>query len=62
MMEISEIIRELALYDDYIHSSCNNCAFVDKDEWEMPCKKCKRNCKDYWRPGEEKENDKRSGD
>lgn len=28
---------------------CRGCAFEDKDEWEMPCAKCKRACKDYWR-------------
>lgn len=28
---------------------CSRCAFIDKEEWEMPCVKCKRNCKDYWR-------------
>ena len=28
---------------------CQGCAFVATEEWEMPCVKCKRNCKDYWR-------------
>lgn len=28
---------------------CFNCAFETVEEWEMPCTKCKRNCKDYWR-------------
>ena len=28
---------------------CLGCAFEDVNEWEMPCAKCKRNCKDYWR-------------
>lgn len=28
---------------------CDGCAFYDRDEWEMPCKKCNRNCRDYWR-------------
>ena len=28
---------------------CTDCAFEDVDEWELPCRKCKRNCKDYWR-------------
>lgn len=30
-------------------SGCSSCAFEDVDEWEMPCAKCKRGCKDYWR-------------
>ena len=28
---------------------CSGCAFEYIEEWEMPCAKCKRNCKDYWR-------------
>lgn len=28
---------------------CEGCTFIDTEEWEMPCLKCKRNCKDYWR-------------
>lgn len=30
-------------------SGCTGCAFEDVNEWEMPCAKCKRGCKDYWR-------------
>lgn len=30
-------------------SGCNGCAFEEVNEWEMPCCKCKRGCKDYWR-------------
>lgn len=30
-------------------SRCTGCAFEDVNEWEMPCSKCKRACKDYWR-------------
>lgn len=29
---------------------CYCCAFEDTSEWEMPCAKCKRGSKDYWRP------------
>lgn len=28
---------------------CTGCAFGSVEEWEMPCAKCKRGCKDYWR-------------
>lgn len=28
---------------------CSGCAFITTEEWEMPCCKCKRGCKDYWR-------------
>ena len=34
---------------------CRYCAFEDVEEWEMPCNKCKRNCKDYWRKKAESE-------
>ena len=30
---------------------CEGCAFMSVEEWEMPCCKCKRSCKDYWRRG-----------
>lgn len=29
---------------------CQGCAFTDTEEWKMPCAKCRRACKDYWRP------------
>lgn len=29
--------------------ACSSCAFLDVEEWELPCRKCRRNCKDYWR-------------
>ena len=35
------------------HDGFEGCAFVDIDEWEMPCKKCKRNNKDYYRRAEQ---------
>lgn len=28
---------------------CWKCAFVEREEWELPCSDCKRNHKDYWR-------------
>lgn len=31
---------------------CYGCAFENVEEWEIPCVKCKRGCKDYWRPKE----------
>lgn len=31
---------------------CAGCAFEDVEEWEMPCRKCSRNCKDYYRAKE----------
>lgn len=28
---------------------CAGCAFENVEEWEMPCAKCRRAQKDYWR-------------
>lgn len=40
---------------NYREWGCKGCAFEDVEEWEMPCAKCQRNCKDYYRrPREEK--------
>lgn len=33
---------------------CDGCAFESVEEWEMPCAKCKRNNKDYWRAKRDK--------
>lgn len=30
-------------------SGCGGCAFSDNEEWEEPCRRCKRIYKDYWR-------------
>lgn len=32
---------------------CKGCAFINVEEWEEPCRRCARNCKDYWRAGEQ---------
>ena len=31
------------------NDGCTSCAFEDVNSWEMPCDRCKRNSKDYWR-------------
>lgn len=30
---------------------CNGCAYYGRDLWEMPCAKCSKNCKNFWRKG-----------
>lgn len=46
-------IKELQkILDAYLADGCQGCAFESAEEWEMPCRKCKRNCKDYWRKPE----------
>ena len=51
-MTRDEIIRilDLALEQEKAEA-CNGCAFADTEEWEEPCKRCKRNYRDYWRRG-----------
>lgn len=29
---------------------CKGCAFESVETWEQPCRYCKRNCRDFWRP------------
>ena len=41
----------------YKAGGCVGCAFVDTEEWNMPCSRCKRNCKDYWRKAQEEGNE-----
>ena len=43
-------IKELRkVLDAYLADGCCGCDFEDYNVWEMPCNKCKRNNKDYWR-------------
>ena len=28
---------------------CKGCAFEQVESWQLPCDRCKRNSKDYWR-------------
>lgn len=52
LMDALDKAREQAKAD-----GCWECAFVGKAEWEMPCSRCKRNCKDYWRAKPREEGD-----
>ncbi len=45
--DILEIIK--AVIERKEADGCMGCAFDDREEWEEPCSKCCRNCKDYWR-------------
>ena len=40
------------MLDVYLADGCQGCAFESAEEWEIPCSRCKRNCKDYWRKKE----------
>lgn len=36
---------------------CSGCAYMSVEEWEMPCVRCARNYKDYWRKADMRGND-----
>ena len=42
---IAELKEVLAAY---LADGCAGCAFEGVNEWELPCRKCRRNSKDYW--------------
>lgn len=44
MRLILQVAEEKARAD-----GCIGCAFDSIEEWQEPCCKCSRNCKDYWR-------------
>ncbi len=39
----------LQLEEQMKADGCCGCAFDDVEPWQMPCDRCKRNSKDYWR-------------
>lgn len=45
--ELLELIEQIIEKEK--SESCTGCAYWDREEWEEPCKRCKRACKDYWR-------------
>ena len=47
-------ILNLALEQEKAEA-CDSCAYADTEEWEEPCKRCKRNYRDYWRRGKQNE-------
>ena len=44
------LARVISAMEQQEADGCQGCAFTDVEEWEMPCAKCRRACKDYWRP------------
>ena len=46
--QIMQVLRAIIEADKA--DGCRLCAYEGVKEWEMPCVKCRRNCKDYWRP------------
>ena len=43
-------ILDIAI-EQFKADGCKGCAFIDTEKWEEPCRRCARNCKDYWRAG-----------
>lgn len=43
---IDEVIK---IFERVNADGCVGCAYEAIEEWELPCAKCKRKCKDYWR-------------
>ncbi len=42
-------INELKkILEAYLSDGCSECVYEEIAEWEMPCRKCRRNCKDYY--------------
>ena len=53
-MTRDEIIRILDLAIEQSRADgCNGCKYIAKDAYDEPCLRCKRNCSDYWRAGEQ---------
>lgn len=46
--ELLRIVRRII--DRENADGCTGCAYIATEEWELPCSKCKRAAKDYWRP------------
>lgn len=44
--DLSEMKKDIEIAEA---DGCDGCAFENVNEWELPCCKCKRGCKDYWR-------------
>lgn len=49
---LAELLLRINDLEEQINADgCYECAFEDREEWEEPCCKCSRGCKDYWRRG-----------
>ena len=47
-MNTEKIIRILNIaIEQEKAEACNGCAYANTEEWEEPCKRCKRNYRDY---------------
>lgn len=49
LLAVEKMKSYINLLEENEDAGCIGCKFVDVNEWELPCCKCKRGCKDYWR-------------
>ena len=56
-MPIDQMVKTTEQYMEEIRKKvCLGCAFLnDREDWEEPCNKCQRACKDYYRKSASKE-------
>ena len=56
-MPIDQMVKTTEQYIKEIHEKvCHGCAFLnDREDWEEPCNKCQRLCRDYYRKAQSDE-------
>ncbi len=47
--DIEALSNAIKFLERQLADGCEGCTYTAKQDWEMPCVKCKRGCKDYWR-------------
>ena len=47
-VDIEALDMAIKALDRQNADGCTGCTFANVEEWEMPCVRCKRGCKDYW--------------
>lgn len=47
--DIEALGNAIKTLERQLADGCEGCTYKAKEEWEMPCVRCKRGCKDYWR-------------
>lgn len=50
--DIEALGNAIKTLERQLADGCVGCKYADKEEWEPPCCKCKRNSEDYWRAKE----------
>lgn len=45
-IDLQELLQTLS--DKMKADGCHGCKYQSEPEWKMPCRECKRGCKDRW--------------